>query len=813
MQELLAHLATKGFDYQHITFGGDYNRTDRAGTNSAWVVAHEITSPHYIIVATFGDWATGEKHTYRSDAAHTYTPDQAAAVQAAIAANQEKEKAETEKRREAAKHTARALFSGRGQVPQNHPYLTKKGLLSAEGYFHGTAKGKIIVPIYDITDCGQLSSVQIIRDDGGKEFLEHGKMTGCYSLLPGDDYISSAKAIILCEGYATAVSLKLAAPSASLVVCLNAGNLPKVARNLLDIFPKECRVLIAADNDHGTEARTGDNPGIRYASEAAKLLDDNGQTVKLIWPKDIKGTDFNDLHQERGLEAVEHAISTAFDSPLSADTRAPALPAPLTGGTSVSPPAYTCPTTLDEIRALRPAALPWPRDPKGKPIPPQQTEVAKALYDLLGANLIREAHDVFQWCGTHWVCLDADELHRTVRVLASRLMGGRAKDWELNAFHNLFLDTLDTLPVFSRPGESAKISFWMQPLHMVAFLDGTLEIHQEKLGAAYAPRFRESRREDYLTGVLPHRYLDPRPINPLFREWLDSAIPTDTTEGWSKRRALAQLGGGAILPRFPRIGFLWGVPGTGKSTFAGLVQAFIGEGLCARVAPEFLTQKSFLLSGVLNKRTNILTDINTDAPVDNGLLKLIEDPFAVQVNRKNQEHVFAFLPKVHIFCGQDLPAGLDPNSNAMDRRFSVVEFTHQFTKDGKHTPEYWNVILAAGSGDVLDWFLQGLADLCANGGVYHNPDSGATKMLEARQDSHPVGRFVQDLAEGVYPGYSIGEGTVKGGQLFALFKDANPRYDHGVRRFYHEMEKRGFALKSDHRNSKLVVGVASKAEY
>jgi phage/plasmid primase-like uncharacterized protein len=51
--------------------------------------------------------------------------------------------------------------------------------------------------------------------------------------------------------------------------------------------------VIAADNDHGTEERTGTNPGIQAAQEAAQAL-----SCGVAHPEGIRGTDWADARQE-----------------------------------------------------------------------------------------------------------------------------------------------------------------------------------------------------------------------------------------------------------------------------------------------------------------------------------------------------------------------------------------------------------------------------------------------------------------------------------------------------------------------------------
>ncbi len=85
-----------------------------------------------------------------------------------------------------------------------------------------------------------------------------------------------------------------------MVCAFSAGNLLAVTQIARNKYPKK-KIIIAADNDQGTEAKTGENPGKKAANEAAKAI--NGCMIN----PGIDG-DFNDLHQKRGIEAVKERL-------------------------------------------------------------------------------------------------------------------------------------------------------------------------------------------------------------------------------------------------------------------------------------------------------------------------------------------------------------------------------------------------------------------------------------------------------------------------------------------------------------------------
>ena len=174
-----------------------------------------------------------------------------------------------------------------------HGYLTTKGV-QAYGVRVDTA-GALLVPMRDTA--GQLHSLQSITPAGEKRFQYGGRVKGCYHAIG-----KPAGVLIVCEGYATGASLHECTGHA-VAVAFNAGNLEPVALSLGAKYPR-MQIIIAADDDHLT---TG-NPGLTKAKEAA--LDVGGLVALPVFPvgSPDTATDFNDLHQLAGMEAVRVCI-------------------------------------------------------------------------------------------------------------------------------------------------------------------------------------------------------------------------------------------------------------------------------------------------------------------------------------------------------------------------------------------------------------------------------------------------------------------------------------------------------------------------
>jgi putative DNA primase/helicase len=220
------------------------------------------------------------------------------------------EEAHYRDRADAAALAAAGLWSDALDAGQS-AYLHRKGV-RPHGVRH-LADGTLLVPMHNAA--GELVNVQRIAGDGTKRFLPGGRKAGCW-LLIGD--AAGADVLLIAEGYATAASVH-EATGRPVAVAFDAGNLAKVAQALHKLDPK-ARLLIAGDDDRDTEGRTGKNPGRMGAHAAARAV--QGAAV---FPEGVPdgGSDFNDLAQHAGLDAVRTLIEAAIAAPSQTPGRKP----------------------------------------------------------------------------------------------------------------------------------------------------------------------------------------------------------------------------------------------------------------------------------------------------------------------------------------------------------------------------------------------------------------------------------------------------------------------------------------------------------
>ncbi len=248
------------------------------------------------VAGFFGCWRSGIHRTWHSKLDQGLDPAERARVQEKIRAANARVEAERKRIAEQARETARKLWERAKPASPDHPYLKRKGI-RATGEIKQLGDA-LLVPVLDCR--GELHGLQLIYSDGNKRFLTGTQVSGHFF------QIGKREPFYIVEGYATGASVWDAVRGkGTVVVAFNAGNLLPVAKVIREANPS-AKITICADDD----AQTRGNPGLTKATEAAKttgaLL-----TVPRFQDTTTRGTDFNDLDQLEGLEAVKRCLKRA----------------------------------------------------------------------------------------------------------------------------------------------------------------------------------------------------------------------------------------------------------------------------------------------------------------------------------------------------------------------------------------------------------------------------------------------------------------------------------------------------------------------
>lgn len=204
----------------------------------------------------------------------------------------EEKRAWAVKRRAAAeeqqrKHENAALHAAmliRSTVPGTHDYLIRKGLPKVDGLV--LPSGELLVPMRNLAT-NQLQGAQIIRWLSDERKWEKKMVPGMRAkgavLRLGP---KTAAETILCEGYATGLSIEAAARqmrlNASVLVCFSDSNMVHVA----SLLTKGKRYVFADNDKSEAGERAARETGLPYCMS------------------DIEGYDANDVHVRGGLMPV-----------------------------------------------------------------------------------------------------------------------------------------------------------------------------------------------------------------------------------------------------------------------------------------------------------------------------------------------------------------------------------------------------------------------------------------------------------------------------------------------------------------------------
>lgn len=173
--------------------------------------------------------------------------------------------------------------------------------------------GTLVLPLirYDMPREQALRALQFIRPDGAKVYLKGFEKPGCALRL--GDVTESTGLVMVCEGYATGLSIRLGVDGRFPVfVAWDAGNLAHVVPLVRELYPHK-RLLVCADDDWKTfDRQTGrlNNPGKTTARKVVREV----AGCDIVWPvfnpatREEKDTDFDDLRQREGLHVVRRQL-------------------------------------------------------------------------------------------------------------------------------------------------------------------------------------------------------------------------------------------------------------------------------------------------------------------------------------------------------------------------------------------------------------------------------------------------------------------------------------------------------------------------
>lgn len=264
------------------------------GKNNAkdgWAVYFEYQTDQDVVgVCVFGSWhGDPEQIIWSSKREQSMTPKEQREYHEFIEAAKEEQRRARAERHAKAKDECQQIIKGLPPLAGN-PYTIKKKIKPAGAV---ERNGVIVLPI---THNDEVVSLQYIDDQGNKRFHTGGRIKGGYLKLEGKD----KRRTFICEGWSTGCSI-LEATKCTVYVAFNSGNLYDVCSYVKK--NETGYICIAGDDDYeGVK-----NTGLEAAKKCHEVF---GFDYRLpIFEAKDRGTDFNDMHQSLGLDAVDKHLA------------------------------------------------------------------------------------------------------------------------------------------------------------------------------------------------------------------------------------------------------------------------------------------------------------------------------------------------------------------------------------------------------------------------------------------------------------------------------------------------------------------------
>ncbi|MDR9432154.1 MAG: phage/plasmid primase, P4 family, partial [Natronomonas sp.] len=215
---------------------------------------------------------------------------------------------------------------------------------------------------------------------------------------------------------------------------------------------------------------------------------------------------------------------------------------------------------------------------------------------------------------------------------------------------------------------------------------------------------------------------DPEADCPRWRAFLKDVVDSDTD-----RQKLQEFAGYTLhhweMPYHKAL-FLVGPTASGKSTFLDTINTMLGEGTTASLTPQQMTSERFGGAELFDKWANIRNDIPAATVENTGAFKEIVGGDPMKAEEKYQDP-FMFRPKAkHLFSANQLPEA-NTDDEAFFRRILLVPFPETVPK-AERDPMLDDKLQDELDG-ILNWCLEGLQRLLANGGFTGDRSPGRTR--------------------------------------------------------------------------------------
>ncbi len=410
------------------------------------------------------------------------------------------------------------------------------------------------------------------------------------------------------------------------------------------------------------------------------------------------------------------------------------------------------------------------------------------LADKIMSNmpaLCKSNGQYFQWIGTHWRRIDGPQFEDSLVKVAMGMYGNQATIKKNKALAEHVIAKIPIAPETNHFFASCPNKFNFTDCTAVMIQDGK-ELRLEK--KPHDPK-------DYLAYCAPFPLEADHtlPKGSEFSKYMATRLQDVGEEGI---RIIKQMLGAALIPYVPRIFFIEGITNAGKSTLAKLIIRLLGQENVSEVLPLIKGGGAdrFNWEPSIGKLANIVLELPKGAELDVNTLKMVRDKSPISIDRKQQKHVKATLPFIHIYCCNQMPQSYEGNSGALNNRVSMLFFKPGYINGSGDIVEYADHIWNDDAAGVLDVAREGLADLMESGFRYFNGNESAKMTREWQKMTDTIQTWIDEVnsEEADAPQWEGSEWEL-GRILYVSFRQwciDSGRRPVGKQHFYKELETR-----------------------
>ena len=358
-------------------------------------------------------------------------------------------------------------------------------------------------------------------------------------------------------------------------------------------------------------------------------------------------------------------------------------------------------------------------------------DLAMMLEDHFGSdNLLKGPSGVWLFEGLVWRELTNDEL----KALATSLLADRVD----KVMRNRLINMLD---VFKTHNWMAEEAFEQGDPNLVVMADGYRAYTNGQWSVVSTDK--ELRRRI----SLPWRYTVDRPLkfDQFLRDILCTAEGQPLPDSKQLTNLIWEMLGYCLVThaRYEQCFMLCGAGANGKSVLGAIAKEMVGRKYTASVHPAKM-DSVFQRSHLEGKLLNLVTELNQNEELKDGMLKAIVSGEMMSVERKHQDvrEIEPFAK--HIILTNHLPRIRD-YSDGLFRRVSIIKLLRKFDGDAKdpNLSEKLKSEIDVTTSRALD----ALGRLIDNGGQFTKPQSSEAAKAIWRADNNHVEQF---LTECVY---------------------------------------------------------------